>query len=71
LTIHWIPAHIGVEGNEVADSEAKRAAECGAGPGQQIIWLASAAKRAVRSKFQDRWAKQWKVGHTAAPTRRL
>ncbi|GCB28327.1 hypothetical protein AAWM_11212 [Aspergillus awamori] len=33
--------------------------------------VASAAKRAVRSKFQERWAKQWKAGRTAAPTRRL
>lgn len=55
------PAHVGVEGNEVTDSEAKRAAECGTRPGQQIIRLASAAKRTVRRKFQDWWAKQWKV----------
>lgn len=27
LTLHWVPSHIGITGNELADSEAKRATE--------------------------------------------
>ncbi|GAT20837.1 hypothetical protein RIB2604_00803160 [Aspergillus luchuensis] len=38
--------HSGVEGNEVQTLEAKRVAQFGTGPGQQIIRLVSATKRA-------------------------
>jgi ribonuclease HI len=65
ITIRWIPAHVGVDGNEFADEEAKGAAllcagigvATGSGTGEPIIRLAAAAKRAVRQRIRERWEK--------------
>ncbi|KAJ6029797.1 hypothetical protein N7499_012205 [Penicillium canescens] len=76
VTLRWIPAHVGVPGNEAADGNAKCAALESAGGAtggadQPIIRLAAAAKRMVRERIQDRWKKQWESERTAQPTKRL
>jgi ribonuclease HI len=76
ITLRWIPAHVGVPGNEAADGNAKCAAlefAGGAtdGADKPIIRLAAAAKRMVRERIQDRWKKQWESERTAQPTKRL
>ncbi|KAJ6078205.1 uncharacterized protein N7446_001141 [Penicillium canescens] len=80
ITLRWIPAHVGVPGNEAADGNAKCAAlesaagatsGGGTGTDQPTIRLAAAAKRMVRERIQDRWKKQWESERTAQPTKRL
>ncbi|OGE46660.1 hypothetical protein PENARI_c147G02044 [Penicillium arizonense] len=80
ITLRWIPAHVGVPGNEAADSSAKYVAlevaggatgGGGTGADQPTIRLAAAAKRMVRERIQDRWKKQWESERTAQPTKRL
>jgi ribonuclease HI len=67
IEIRWIPAHVGVPGNETADVEAKLAAtegrvENGAeqpypeGPvSAGRVLLAATAKRRVRRRIKERW----------------
>jgi ribonuclease HI len=78
VTLRWIPAHVGVPGNEAADGNAKCAAlesaggaTGGGGADKPTIRLAAAAKRMVRERIQDRWKKQWESERTAQPTKRL
>jgi hypothetical protein len=65
-----------VPGNEAVDDSAKCAAleiagGATGGADKPVIRLASAAKRMVRERIQDRWKKQWESERTAQPTKRL
>jgi ribonuclease HI len=75
ITIRWIPAHVGVRGNEYADEQAKFAAVMGTEldptATEPTIRLAAAAKRAVRKQIGARWEQQWDRERTSTPTKRL
>ena len=66
IAIHWIAAHEGVAGNEMADKLAKEATEhhqpqphCWQPPMTQ---LQSSCKRTIRSALTEQWKAQWKTG---------
>ncbi|KAI9035835.1 ribonuclease H family protein [Aspergillus affinis] len=75
--LRWIPAHIGVEGNEKADKAAKETTIRGVKLSsvrprdRPIIRLAAAAKRDVRQRLRTEWTKQWERQKVGRPTRRL
>ena len=69
LEIHWIPAHSGVPGNELADIAAKEATGWRAtGPPStpshtppNLPTLTSAYKTAARYRANEQWAENWKT----------
>ncbi|KAJ5901433.1 hypothetical protein N7504_007427 [Penicillium tannophilum] len=78
ISIRWIPAHVGVPGNELADAAAKNAALGGAenaegivGSEDQFPRLAATAKQQVRRRIQERWALSWAKEKTGKPNQKL
>ena len=80
IEIRWIPAHVGVPGNETADVEAKLAVTGGVGNGADQpypegpagrVLLATTAKRRVRRHIKERWAQEWAEERTGKPNQRL
>lgn len=61
LTVQWIPAHPGIEGNEIADSEAKKYAKIAIAPGSQGVQTLAHAKRVIRRKKDEAWQLEWET----------
>ncbi len=71
VEIHWIPAHAGVPGNEIADWLAKRATgwredpqdpttgQMAPAPQIPLRPLLAATRAAIRAKATKQWAQQW------------
>ncbi len=73
MTVHWIPAHTGVLGNEMADRAAKQATGWREHPWSPPIppamaipfaALRSSVKMMLRKRIDEGWATQWQEGRT-------
>jgi ribonuclease HI len=68
VEIRWVPAHIGIWGNEAADRAAKRAAKQNAGAGQgnenitqtRIYHLQATLKTWVKRQTRAEWINSWR-----------
>jgi ribonuclease HI len=65
VSLHWIRAHVGNEGNEEADQLAKSGAEAHGPSRFETLMSMSQAKSAIRTSVRDRWKHGWNLvpGH--------
>nr|XP_037877477.1 uncharacterized protein LOC119631031 [Bombyx mori] len=68
ITLHWIKAHNGLEGNERADQLAKEAAKKKAKPEYDKCPIAF-VKRRIREESIDEWSERYEAGTTAGTTK--
>jgi ribonuclease HI len=62
----WIPSHVGIEGNELADKAAKRAANHGAVYSPEVP--ESDIKASIKHKVKLKWEQEW---HNIADNKKL
>ena len=71
VELHWIPAHVGVPGNEEADALAKRASQLENQDPGDLRLLLSTWKRCVRARAKGAWALSWEASPSGQALRRL
>ena len=62
LTVQWIPGHAEIEGNELADQEAKKYAKRAPAAGLNLHQSLSGAKRKIRKMKDVNWQLEWQKG---------
>ena len=68
VQIHWIPAHVGVLGNEKTDKAAKAAAQGPRVYSRRIYYLLATCRQALRRRVTKQWASDWENGTSGRAT---
>ena len=70
-TIHlrWVKAHVGIHGNEVADSLAKKGSSLGEGPTNELLTPQVKQRSGINDYFHKKWSKAWKSYKEARQTK--
>jgi hypothetical protein len=87
MTIRWIPAHVGIPGNEAADQAAKEAtgwredgrSQQPANPPSQLYPLRTTLRRWCKTQAEKAWTSAWReekkgrttYRHTPTPTKKV
>jgi ribonuclease HI/exonuclease III len=87
VTVRWIPAHVGIEGNEAADQAAKEAtgwredgrSQQPAEPPPQLYPLRTTLRRWCKTQAERQWISAWREDkkgrttyrHTPTPTKKV
>ena len=58
IHLKWVKAHIGIPGNEVADSLAKRGTTLGSGQTDELLTPQANQATAMREFFNKKWQKK-------------
>ena len=61
LTLQWIPGHVNIQGNERADTLAKRGASC---PQPDVPTSIENTKQTIRANKKEEWMNEWASGDT-------
>ena len=62
LTVQWIPGHTGIEGNELANQEAKKYAKLPSAAELSLDQSINNAKRKIKKMKDTNWRLEWQKG---------
>ena len=62
MTAQWIPSHVGIEGNELANKEAKKQTKLPPSTERTNHQTLSSAKRKIRGMKVNAWKLEWERG---------
>lgn len=65
ITVQWVPSHMGIQGNEKADIEAKKHADIIAAAVTEETQTLAHAYRVIRQKKDQAWLNEWKIEGTS------
>ena len=67
--LRWIKAHVGIHGNEVADTLAKKGTTLGEGPSNEILPPYATQKKKINEYYRAKWNKEWELYQEARQTK--
>ena len=69
VSLKWVKAHIGIHGNEVADTLAKKGTLLGEGPATELLTPKALQKKEIRLYYTQKWRQEWKSYAAARQTK--